>query len=218
MQYAVPRVLFRAGRLRRLFTDLDGRSAAFRWLRLLPRQSVPRAIARIMDRSPQEIPQSLTTAFNALGVRYAWRRRAARSRSQLTGLFLAVNRDFCRRVCRCDWEDAQAVYTFNAAALEVLELARQRGLRPSANRRSRPTPSSSAFWERNAHCTLAGKRRTRTFSARSMSSAKKPNGPLGHHSLCLGVRPRGGGRVRRARPTVQGRAVRGRFAPGGGVR
>jgi glycosyltransferase involved in cell wall biosynthesis len=129
MQYAVPRILFQAGRLRRLFTDLDGRSAAFRWLRLLPSQCVGQAVTRLINRYPEQIPQSLTTAFNGLGLRYAWRRRGRSSRSELTGIFLAANRDFCRRVCRCDWEDAQAVYTFNAAGLEILEEARRRGLK-----------------------------------------------------------------------------------------
>ena len=129
MQYAVPRILFQAGRLRRLFTDLDGRSAAFRWLRLLPSRFVGQAVTRLIHRYPEQIPQSLTTAFNGLGLRYAWQRRGVRSRSELTGIFLAANRDFCRRVCRCDWDRAQAVYTFNAAGLEILEEARRRGLR-----------------------------------------------------------------------------------------
>jgi len=129
MHYAVPRILFQAGRLRRLFTDLDGRSAAFRWLRLLPKRCVPQAVTRLMNRYPEHIPQPLATSFNALGLRYAWRRRGIRSRSDLTGIFLATNREFCRRVCRCNWEDARAVYTFNAAGLEILEKARRCGLR-----------------------------------------------------------------------------------------
>ena len=82
-----------------------------------------------MNRYPEQIPQALTTAFNGLGLTYAWRRRGVRLRSELTRIFLATNRDFCRRVCRCDWAGAEAVYTFNAAGLEILEQARRRGLR-----------------------------------------------------------------------------------------
>src|SRR4051812_31141678 len=59
MQYAVPRILFQAGRLRRLFTDLDGRSAAFRCLRLLPSFCLPQAVMRLMNRYPPEIPRAL---------------------------------------------------------------------------------------------------------------------------------------------------------------
>jgi glycosyltransferase involved in cell wall biosynthesis len=129
MQYAVPRILYRAGQLRRLFTDLDGRSAAFRWLRLLPKRYLPQAVTRLTNRYPEDIPWTLTTSFNSLGLGYAWRRRRAVGRTELTGIFLEINREFCRRVCRCDWEDAEAVYTFNAAGLEILQQARRRGLR-----------------------------------------------------------------------------------------
>ena len=60
---------------------LDGRSAAFRWLRPLPKNCVPQAVTRLMQRYPQQIPQALTTAFNGLGLRY-WQRRGIRSRSE----------------------------------------------------------------------------------------------------------------------------------------
>jgi glycosyltransferase involved in cell wall biosynthesis len=86
-------------------------------------------LRRIVGRCPEGVPQEKTTAFNALGIRYAWQRARARSRSELTRCFLATNGEFCRRVCRADWRGVEGVYTFNAAGLEVLQQAKARGLR-----------------------------------------------------------------------------------------
>lgn len=128
MHYAVPRILQGAEMLERLFTDLDGRAVPFRWLQLLPKVCSPQAVRRLVSRRPEGIPVRKTTAFNLLGISYAWRRARARSRSDLTSIFLKTNRAFCRRVCQADWGSADAVYTFNAAGLEILQRARAGGL------------------------------------------------------------------------------------------
>ena len=60
---------------------------------------------------------------------YALRRGWSRSPSAMTCSFLWANRAFCRRVCRTAWRDAQAVFTYNGAGLEILQQARRRGLR-----------------------------------------------------------------------------------------
>lgn len=129
MHYAVPRILYAAGLLERLFTDMDSRAAGLRWLRWLPDAVTPRGLRRIAGRYPEGVPRERTTAFNGLGIGYAVRRAMARSKGSLTAVFLRTNREFCLRVCRQSWGDARAVFTFNCAGLEIMTLARDRGMR-----------------------------------------------------------------------------------------
>lgn len=129
MHFAVPRILQAAGILARLFTDLDSRSQGLRWLRYVPQSIAPGALRRLLGRQPAGVPMQKTVAFNRLGVMYALRRNLAHSPSDRTRSFLWANRVFCQRVCRADWCDARAVFTYNTAGLEILERARARGLR-----------------------------------------------------------------------------------------
>ena len=152
MHYAVPCILHRAGTLARLFTDLDSRSASLRWLRLIPEGAMPPSLRRFLARDPGDVPREKTTAFNALGVRYAWQRASASSRSELTRIFLHTNRAFCLRVCRADWESAQAVYTCNAAGLEILQRARERQLRTVSEQASAPAAVERRL--RSEECSL----------------------------------------------------------------
>ena len=93
--YAVPRALAATGRLDRLFTD---RPAAAR---------------------EAGLPPDRITAFPLFGFLRAARRRLLRSRAAVLRDYLCANRDFCGRVLRHGLGDADAVYAFNTAALEL---------------------------------------------------------------------------------------------------
>jgi glycosyltransferase involved in cell wall biosynthesis len=129
MNYAVPRILHEAGRLERLFTDSCATLGWPRCLRLIPAGWRPAAVRRLLGRRPEGIPAARITAFQRLGLHYARRRAAARTPSDATGTYLWQNQTFCEQVCRQDWGQAGGVFTFNGAGLEVLRLARARGLR-----------------------------------------------------------------------------------------
>jgi len=129
MHYAVPRILYGAGRLEHFFTDICGSKGWPRLCGLLPADLQPESVRRIAGRALGDVPGDRITAFNLLGVRYALRRRQARSRSDLTRAFLWAGRAFCRQVVSCGFGEARGVYVFNSAGLEVLEAARAKGCR-----------------------------------------------------------------------------------------
>jgi glycosyltransferase involved in cell wall biosynthesis len=129
MHYAVPRIFHGVGQLEHFFTDICGSKGWPRLCGLLPAAVQPEGVRRIAGRALWDVPSDRITAFNLFGVRYARRRRRARSRSDLARAFLWAGRAFCRQVVSHGFGEARGVYVFNTAGLEVLEAARAKGCR-----------------------------------------------------------------------------------------
>jgi glycosyltransferase involved in cell wall biosynthesis len=128
MQYGVPRIFARAGILDRFYSDFCASQGWPRVLNLLPAGLRPEKMRRLLARSPVEIPLERIRAFNSFGLSYAIRLGRAQSSAEKTALFLWAGREFCRRILAEDFGNANAVYTFNSAGLEVLQAAKRRGL------------------------------------------------------------------------------------------
>jgi glycosyltransferase involved in cell wall biosynthesis len=129
MHYAVPRILHRAGLLERLYTDICARKGWPRLLQLLPSALRSAAIKRLLGRVPGEIPPRLITAFTNFGLEYARRIARARTTDERNAAFLWSGREFGRRVIDRGFGAAKSVYVFNSAGLEILQAARQAGLK-----------------------------------------------------------------------------------------
>lgn len=129
MHYAVPRILDRAGLLERLYTDICARKGWPRLLSLLPSALRPSRIQRLMSRVPDGIPASRITAFTGFGLEYVRRFARAKNTDERNKAFLWSGREFCRRVVSQGFGKAKAVYVFNSAGMEVLQEARQRGVK-----------------------------------------------------------------------------------------
>lgn len=127
MHYAVPSILARAHALECLYTDLYA-SRALRAALALPSRFAPPALRRWLARVPVGIPEEKIVSFPAMGLEYYWRQNRATINRPATAAYLWVGREFCRRVLRRGLGNAQAVYTFNSAGLELLQDARARGL------------------------------------------------------------------------------------------
>jgi len=123
MHYAVPRILYAANQLERLFTDLYGNFGWPQWCSALPEPIQPRDFRRIAGRTAKGVPSDRVTAFNLLGLRYAHRRRRARSRGDFTRAFLWAGRTLCNKVITHGLGEADGVYVYNTAGLEILEAA-----------------------------------------------------------------------------------------------
>jgi glycosyltransferase involved in cell wall biosynthesis len=126
--YAVPRVLWEAGLLACLYTDL---TAVRGWPWLLRRLGAAKwsgLMARMAGRLPAGVPPERVVHWPAFAIEYYWRQRRARSPAALTAAHLWAGREFCLRILRYGLADANAIYAFNSAALELLEHARDLGL------------------------------------------------------------------------------------------
>jgi glycosyltransferase involved in cell wall biosynthesis len=129
MHYAVPRILHRERRLRRLFTDLCATRGALRLFNLWPTNLRPSALQRLLNRSPKDVPTELIRAYTRLGLVYARANRKTRTELDRIRVFAEVNHRFCEWTCRQDWAGADSIFVYNTAALEILREARRRGVR-----------------------------------------------------------------------------------------
>ena len=151
MHYAVPRILHTAGLLEHLYTDLAGSHGMLRVLGALPDALRPAMVKRALGRSPGGIPPERITGFATFGLRYARRRRTARSPSETTAAHLWAGKEFCRRVARASFGDARAVYTFNTAGLELLHEAKRHGLTTFMEQTSAPSQIERSLMEQEQH-------------------------------------------------------------------
>lgn len=129
MHYAVPRLLADSGQLHRLYTDTVGSSRWLQMLSSLPTALQPGALRRLLGRIPGGIPPERITAFSLFGLQYFQRRKAARNPAERAAAHVWGGKTFCRLIIEHGLGDADTVFTYNCAGLELLEHARRRGLR-----------------------------------------------------------------------------------------
>lgn len=128
MHYAVPRILQRIGRLEHLYTDICAAKGWPRVLRFLPESMRPPRLKSLMDREPKNVPAGKITAFTDFGWEYFRRRTTARTQSDATAAHLWAGKTFCRLILEKGLGEAEGIYTFNSAGLEIMQAARAKGL------------------------------------------------------------------------------------------
>lgn len=128
MHYAVPRFLHQAGLLERFYTEIY---AAHGWARLLgtlPEKWRPAGLHRLLGRVATELPCKLIKSYPLFGLTYYARSAQAKDPDGLSKVYLWAGRSFGDRVVRDGFGKADAVYTYNTAALEILFAAHKRGM------------------------------------------------------------------------------------------
>ncbi|MBI1374429.1 MAG: glycosyltransferase [Phycisphaera sp.] len=125
--YAVPRALQTAGRLAALYTDICGNKGWPRLLSAVPRDIAPGAVRRLAERRAAGVPTQMIHAFTSFGWQYARRKAAATSAAERTDAWLWAGQTFGQLVVDHGLGDAEGVYVFNSAGLEVLHAARAEG-------------------------------------------------------------------------------------------
>lgn len=130
MHYAVPRIFNEAGMLSMFHTDI---CAVKGWpviaRRLIPRRLQPPGLQRLTGRVPKMVPPEKIQAYTSFGWEYARRRRTANSPTDATTTHIWASKTFNGLITEHGLDDAEAVFTFNSAGLELLREAKRHGLR-----------------------------------------------------------------------------------------
>lgn len=126
--YLTPIALARHSILERLYTDLYvppsvGSRVVGRFAGLVRLASV----RRLCQRSAPSIPPNLVTSFPLFGLASLWRQRRAKTAAARIRAYLSSGRRFCELILRRGLGDADAIYAFSSAALELLEYGRASG-------------------------------------------------------------------------------------------
>lgn len=149
--YAVPRALYSQGALDVLVTDACVNLAPWRWLRrvISEQESSYSEARRLNGRFVQDIPTHMIRGLPWFTLSAYWARKGGQ---RDVDCWARQNRKFCTRVVRDGFCDADTVYAFNGAALEIFESARRRGLRTILDQ-------SSASWRWNTNLLLEERER-----------------------------------------------------------
>lgn len=152
MQYAVPRILHQSGQLERLYTDLCASSGWSRLIQSMPDSMLPGTMKRLAGRVPQGVPGSHIKAFTQFGFKYALRRAVARAPADSTAAHLWASETFSKLVVKQGFGKAGGVYTFNTAGLELLRIARERGLQTVMEQTMAPREFADQILQEEQDC------------------------------------------------------------------
>jgi glycosyltransferase involved in cell wall biosynthesis len=127
MHYAVPRILHRAGVLEHLYTDILSNSKISSLLLKLPLFADTDFIKRLSGRSVPEIPSDKITAFEVFGYKYAIKLKLARNDADRLKIFQWAEKEFSAQIIESGFSGNDYLYTFNGAALTLLQHTRRFG-------------------------------------------------------------------------------------------
>jgi glycosyltransferase involved in cell wall biosynthesis len=128
MHYAVPRILHRAGRLGRFYTDFYAGDLGTQVLSLIPKRWRSQAMNRVLGRVAKDLPHEIVRSYPLFGFEYYVRQSLSSDPEARSRVFLWGGKKFGRLVAQDGFGNASAVYVFNTAALEILRMAKQKGL------------------------------------------------------------------------------------------
>jgi glycosyltransferase involved in cell wall biosynthesis len=134
--YVVPRALHSLGMLEGLTTDLCADLPPWPWIRAIwPIQLRPRSLRRLLARRVPDLPPRMIRDLPTFAFSPASRRRR---KERGTDYWARRNAAFGRAASSAGFGAAEAVYAFNAAAVEVFEAARERGARTILDQTAAP--------------------------------------------------------------------------------
>ncbi len=140
--YLVPRSFEKSGLLEQLVTDACANIMPWRWFDSpLAARLAPKSMRRFIGRRADGITASKIRGLPILALSAAWDRS---SHEAATSRWARRNAEFGRRVAEAGFGNANTVYAFNAAALEIFQAARSQGLKTVLDQTAAPWR-----WNRN---------------------------------------------------------------------
>lgn len=150
--YAIPRMLHEAGMLAHFYTDICATKGWPRLLRAVPEAARPTGLKRLLGRVPHGVSVRMITTFNGFGLEYHHRRTLASNLTERLQVSSWSGHQFCRMVLEHGLGDADGVYTFNGAGLELLVEARRQGLRAVMEQTIAPFEVEEALLRKEHKC------------------------------------------------------------------
>lgn len=126
--YAVPQIFESLGYLNKFFTDIVGVKGVSRLFKLIPFRIAPSQVKKIIGRNPGNIPLEKIKTFDLLGIRLYFKLRMAKSQPSICKALMVESSRFCNKIVGHGIKNANVVYTFNGAGLELLQAAKKDGL------------------------------------------------------------------------------------------
>ncbi|ASF45699.1 hypothetical protein CEK71_06215 [Methylovulum psychrotolerans] len=127
--YAIPRILHNSGRLEHFYTDICAVQGWPSLLTHLPRQWQSKPLQRLAGRIPTDIPVNKITSYPGFGLANSFRLSRANSLGKKLAVFTWAGKRFNHLVETSGFKNADAIYTFDRAGLELMGTAKAQGLK-----------------------------------------------------------------------------------------
>jgi glycosyltransferase involved in cell wall biosynthesis len=128
MHYGIPRILHQAGRLERLYTDFYAGDLGSGLLSWIPKRLQSPLMRRAMGRYSPDLPPARVRSYPLFGLEYYIRQLRAEGSEAKSTVYLEAGAKFGRLVTRTGFGEARAVYTFTTAALDALNVAKNKNM------------------------------------------------------------------------------------------
>jgi len=127
--YSVPVALHLYGALEQLCTDIYAEKGVISaGVRMGAKLLRGKALRRWAGRYDSRLPTDRVTTFPRFGLQYKWKVRRSKTPTDRTAAYLWGGKRFCELVVEEGLGNANGVYGFNSASLELLRAAKQAGL------------------------------------------------------------------------------------------
>jgi hypothetical protein len=129
MHYAVPRIYAETGLLSTFYTDSYAGKYPLEILSLIPKPMRNASVNRLLGRTAQGVSKRSIKAFNLLGLRYARERYQAADEEEALGIHIRYGKALNDAALKNGALEADAVWGFNSASLELFQSAKRSGIR-----------------------------------------------------------------------------------------
>lgn len=129
MHYAVPRMLCKNSLLLHFFTDFLCPPGLGAILDRAPSHWLPRIVKSVRRRRIPDIPDDMMSDFKCFALKYAARSYWSGYHGSRTQTDLWAGKTFCGLIVKKNLANATHLYCFNSAGLELMQVARQLGIR-----------------------------------------------------------------------------------------
>lgn len=129
LHYGAARSFEHKGTLQSFFTDICATKGWPKLLQSIPYPLRPAALKRLLGRDTVDIPKQKIVMYPKLGLEYQWRLSRCRTSAARLSVHLQIGEKFCKLCARTGFGRATHTYTFSGAGLEIIEAAREAGLK-----------------------------------------------------------------------------------------
>ena len=129
MHYAIPEILHRNNLLHTFFSDLFLNKSSHYLLSQFNKISPSSFSDKLLGRYSHDLEKANIQAFNWAGMRYSFQSKQAKNPQQQVRQCNRMAKDFNKKILQKGFDNADALYVFNTAGLELIQHAKSIGIK-----------------------------------------------------------------------------------------
>jgi glycosyltransferase involved in cell wall biosynthesis len=129
MHYAIPEILHRNNLLHTFFSDLYLNKFTYSFINQLNNICKTHSISKLLGRRNDNLEGANIWSFNTSGIKYSLQAKNTKTPQQYVRQCNLMAKDFNRKILQKGFGNANALYVFNTASLELIKYAKTLGIK-----------------------------------------------------------------------------------------